>query len=148
MYRRIALLMPLMMTIPAIALAAGRSPAPTVTTGSASGKAMKAGRSKQPVPPFDKVDSNGDHRIEWKEAKAAGVPKAVFERYDYHHDHKLTLTEWKMVKVAMVKTSSLPTTGSKSLPKIPANVAKKIRAPAYGTVSSTVSAPKTSTGGR
>jgi len=140
-------MMPMMMALPAFAFAAGHTPTPTVTTGSASGKAMKAGGYKQPVPSFNKVDTNGDHKIEWKEAKAVGLPKAVFERYDYHHDQKLTLTEWKMVKVAMVKTSSLPTTGAKSLPKIPANVTKKIRAPAYGTVGGTVSAPKSSTTG-
>ncbi len=147
MYRRIALLMSMMMAIPAIAFAAGRTPAPTVATGSASVHSMKAGGYKQPVPSFSKVDSNGDHRIEWKEAKSVGVPKAIFESYDYHHDHKLTLTEWKMVKVAMVNTSSLPKTGGKSLPKIPAKVAKKIHAPAYGTVGGTVAAPKSSTGG-
>jgi len=137
----------MMMAMPALALAAGHTATPTVATGSAAGKVMKHGGHQPPVPAFNKVDSNGDHRIEWKEAKSAGVPKAVFKRYDYHHNGKLTLTEWKMVKVAMVDTKKMPTRGAKSLPKIPANVAKKVHAPAYGTVSSTISAPQSSTRG-
>ena len=146
MHTRTALLVPLMMAAPALALAAGHTPTPKAATGSTAGKAGTNVKYKQPVPSFKKVDSNGDHEIEWNEAKSAGVPKAVFKRYDYHHDGKLTLTEWKMVKVAMVDTTKLHTAGSKSLPKVPASIAKKVRAPAYGTVTGTAGAPMPSTG--
>lgn len=139
------------MATPALAATAGHTASPSVATASAAGKGAKPGGYKQPVPPFKKVDTNGDHKIEWKEAKAVGVPKAVFQRYDYHHDGKLTLTEWKMVKVAMIQTTKLSTGGAKSLPKVPATIAKKVKAPAYGTVTGTASAPAPATsthGGR
>ncbi len=147
MNRRTLLLPTLLAAVPALAFAAGHTGAPTVATSSAGTHGSKPGGYKQPVPSFSKADSNGDHHIEWKEAKAAGVPKAVFQRYDYHHDGKLTLTEWKMVKVAMVNTVTLPATGSKSLPAVPASVAKKIHAPAYGTAVGTVGTPKPATSG-
>lgn len=146
----------LLIATPAVALA---SPvgggAPNVATGSAGMKAGKAGGYKAPVPAFSKVDTNHDGQIEWKEAKAVGVPRAVFKRYDYHHDGKLTLTEWRMVKIAMIHTSKLPVRGPKSLPSVPSTVSKKMNAPAYGTVVSakrgapapTTSAPAPSTKG-
>lgn len=144
---RPALLVPLMMAVPALALAASHMGSQTKSNSSGAGKGAMHVKTKPPVPSFKKVDSNGDHEIEWNEAKAVGVPKAVFNRYDYHHDGKLTLTEWKMVKVAMIPTAKLHTGGSKSLPKVPASVAKKIRASAYGTVTTgATTAPKPSTG--
>lgn len=147
---RPALLVPLMMAVPALALAASQMGSQTNSNSSAEGKGAMHVKTKPPVPSFKKVDSNGDHAIEWSEAKSVGVPKAVFNRFDYHHDGKLTLTEWKMVKVAMVDTTKLNTAGSKSLPKVPSSIAKKIKAPAYGTVTGTTGTPAPSTrhGGR
>ena len=150
MYRREILFLPMILATPALAGTTGHTATPTIATSSGTSKvAPPSGGYKQPVPPFNKVDSNGDHEIEWKEAKAVGVPKAIFKRYDYHHDDKLNGTEWKMVKLAMIETAKLPTTGSKSLPKVPASVVKKIHAPAYGTVTGTasVTAPAPSTAG-
>ena len=143
---RIAFLVPLMTVVPALAFAAGHTGTPTTGAASKTGKGAIHTKHKPPVPPFNKVDSNGDHEIEWKEAKSVGVPKAVFKRYDYHHNGKLTFTEWKMVQVAMIPTAKMHTTGPKSLPKVPASVAKKVRASAYGTVTGATGAPKPSTG--
>ena len=147
MYRKAILLLPVLMAMPALAAAAGHTSTPTVATSSAGTKGGAPGGYKQPVPAFKKVDTNGDHEIEWKEAKSVGVPKAIFKRFDYHHDGKLNLTEWKMVKVAMIGTTKMPATGSKSLPRVPAGVVKKIHAPAYGTVTGTAGVPTPSTGG-
>ncbi len=146
MLKRIALLVPLMTAAPALALAAGNMGTLKVTTASKAGKKAVYAKYKQPVPSFKKVDRNGDHKIEWNEAKSVGVPKAVFKQFDYHHNGKLTSTEWKMVKVAMIPTAKMHTTGPKSLPKVPASVAKKIHAPAYGTVTGTTGTPMPSTG--
>ena len=119
---RTTLLVPLMTAMPALALAGSHMGTPTAATASKGGKGAMHVKYKQPVPSFKKVDSNGDHEIEWSEAKSAGVPKAVFKRYDYHHDGKLTFTEWKMVKVAMIHTVKLHTPGPNSLPKVPSSV--------------------------
>lgn len=156
MRRRILVLPILALAVPGLAMAAGGTSAPMVSTASAGMKVKGAKPASRPVPPFKKVDTNGDHRIEWKEAKAVGVPKAVFHRFDYHHDGKLTMTEWKLVDVAMVQTRALPRPESSSMPPVPASVAKSVRAPRFGTASRAVagtapkpmSAPAPATSGR
>lgn len=52
---------------------------------------------KSAVPPFKKVDTNGDGEIEWSEAKAVHVPKKFFKKEDYEHNGKLDRTEWMLV---------------------------------------------------
>lgn len=116
----------LLFLVPAAALAAGTG-APAVATGSAAGVKGPFGARHAPVPPFGKVDKNGDGVIEWSEAKAAGVPKKIFTEEDFHHDGKLTLTEWRLVRVAMVPTRQLPAAGTG--PAIPTAVAKAMEAP-------------------
>lgn len=155
---KLTVLFPFMLiATPAVALAATPGGgAPNVATAGPGLKSGKAGGYQPPVPSFAKVDTNGDHEIEWKEAKAVGVPKAVFKRYDYHHDGKLTLTEWRLVKLAMIHTARLPVPGPKSLPSVPSTVSKKMNAPAYGKVvtgkasapAPTTRAPAPSTKGR
>jgi len=46
--------------------------------------------AKQPYPAFTKVDKNGDKKVTWKEAKAAGIPKEEFESADFDNDGELT----------------------------------------------------------
>lgn len=137
----VLLTLSLTLTVPVAALAAGGTSPPTISTSTAGMKVKGTNRGDQPVPAFKKVDTNGDHRIEWKEARAVGVPRQIFRRYDYHHDGKLTLTDWKFVKVAMLHTSALPRPESTSLPPVPASVAKSIHAPVYGASSVTGTAP-------
>jgi hypothetical protein len=47
------------------------------------------------LPPFNKVDTNHDHIMTWKEAKAAGIPKKLFDSADYDHNGKITRTMYK-----------------------------------------------------
>lgn len=145
MRTRILTLLTLALAVPGVAMATGSTSAPTAGTSTATMNVKGKMRASRPVPAFKKVDTNGDHRIEWKEAKAVGVPKSVFRRFDYHHDGKLTMTEWKLVDVAMVHTRALPRSESTSMPPVPASVAKKVHAPSYGTasvaVTGTVPAP-------
>lgn len=139
----------LLLAVPAAALAAGNgAPAASSAAGGAGmTKATHPSTFSKPLPSFSKADTNNDHQIEWKEAKAAGVPRAIFKQFDYRHKNKLTMTEWKLVQIAMLHTASLPTTGPKSLPSVPASVAKAVHAPNYGTVaSSAVSGKKKSSG--
>lgn len=106
--------------VPAAALAAAPQ-APKVPTGSAESPATSAEAVKLPLPKFSKVDTNGDGWIEWKEAKAAGVPRKMFEREDHGQPGRLSITEWKLLRLAMIKTPySLPKAGSKSPVKAPA----------------------------
>ena len=60
--------------------------------------------SKMPasrVPRLNKVDTNHDGKIEWKEAKAVGVPKKLFKQDDFNHTGKLTKSEWHFVRIEM-----------------------------------------------
>lgn len=111
---------------PAAAFAIGTG-APNVSTGSAAGVEGPAGSRPAPVPSFRKVDTNGDGAIEWSEAKAVGVPRRLFRAEDFHHDGKLTVTEWKMLRVAMVPTRRLPAAGTG--PALPQSVVKAMEAP-------------------
>ncbi|MGH8426460.1 MAG: hypothetical protein ACRES7_00560 [Gammaproteobacteria bacterium] len=147
MNKHMLLFQALLLAVPVVALAAGQTGAPRIVTSSA---AVKGGEPvKLPVPAFSKVDTNKDNQIEWKEAQAVGVPKSLFERFDYRHDGKLTLTEWKMVEVAMIHTQSLPATNT-SLPPVPASIVKKViqnqQAPHHGTAAGTTAAPQPSSG--
>lgn len=128
--------------VPAAALAAPASSAPTVATSSPGLKLGKPSGYQKPLPPFAKVDTNGDHEIEWSEAKAVGVPHAVFKRYDYRHQNKLTMTEWKILQAARIKAGTLPKPGSKGQPPVPESVASKIGASKYSAAAGTSAAPQ------
>lgn len=91
--------------LPVCAMAQAGRDVPSVTTSSAG---AAAARMQKLLPNFSKADTNGDGRIEWSEAKAAGLPRSIFRREDVHHDGKLTLTEWKLARVAMIPASPLP----------------------------------------
>ncbi len=130
-----------LLAVPIAAMAAGEHLAPTVATSSPDAK-MPPSSVTGGVPIFSKVDKNGDGWIEWSEAKAVGVPRRLFKREDYHHDGKLTLTEWQMVRVAMIPTARLPAVGAASLPRVPASVAKAMDvAPATVASAASISAP-------
>jgi hypothetical protein len=61
-------------------------------------------QSKMPAskaPAFNKADTNHDGKIEWSEAKAAGVPKKLFKQDDFNHTGKLTKSEWHFVRLEM-----------------------------------------------
>lgn len=47
------------------------------------------------LPPFNKIDANHDKILTWKEAKAAGIPKNLFDSADYNHNGKITRTMYK-----------------------------------------------------
>lgn len=135
--------------VPIAALAAGRRSAPTISTSSAVTKVKGAMQAGKPVPAFGKVDTNGDHFIEWKEAKAVGVPKATFQSDDYNHDGKLTSTDWKLVQMDMIHTASLPKPESTAMQPVPASVAHAVRTPSYATAPSTgVAPPSRASGGK
>ncbi len=57
--------------------------------------------ARSPVPKFHKADKNGDGKIEWKEAKALGVPKKIFRNDDFDASHKLDKTQWRIVRLDM-----------------------------------------------
>lgn len=95
--------------LPACALAQGGHAVPSVTTSSTG---ASAARMQKLLPSFSKADTNDDGRIEWSEAKAAGLPRSIFRREDVHHDGKLTLTEWKLARVAMIPAPPLPKAAS------------------------------------
>lgn len=96
-----------------------RSTAPAA--GTASAKATAPARETAPppaseevplpqshVPAFAKVDSNHDGKIEWKEAKAVGVPKKLFKQDDFRQDGKLTKSEWHFVRLEMHTPGNSP----------------------------------------
>ncbi len=56
---------------------------------------------KSAVPKFKKADTNHDGKIEWKEAKALGVPKKLFKQDDFSHTGTLDKTEWQFVRIEM-----------------------------------------------
>lgn len=49
------------------------------------------------LPSFSKADANGDKILTWKEARAAGVPKKIFDSEDYNHNGKITRTMYQEV---------------------------------------------------
>ena len=90
--------------------AAATRAAPTAATRSAS--AAPASSATPPaseevplpqshVPPFAQVDTNHDGKIEWQEAKAANVPKKIFDQFDFDHNGTLSETEWLFVRLHM-----------------------------------------------
>ncbi|MEJ2761586.1 MAG: hypothetical protein P8126_08645 [Gammaproteobacteria bacterium] len=61
-----------------------------------SGKHQKAQKHVAVnLPPFSKIDTNHDKILTWKEAKAAGIPKKLFDSADYNHNGKITQTMYK-----------------------------------------------------
>ena len=48
------------------------------------------------LPAFHKADTNGDGKIEWREAKADKVPKSIFKKEDYENNGSLDQTEWML----------------------------------------------------
>ena len=66
------------------------------------------------VPPFARVDTNHDGKIEWKEAQAVNVPKKVFDQFDFNHDGTLSETEWLFIRLHM--TDFAPPKGTASAP--------------------------------
>lgn len=69
---------------------------------------------QSPVPPFAQVDTNHDGKIEWPEAKAVGVPKKLFNHFDFDHNGSLTETEWLFLRLDM--THFAPTATTKAPP--------------------------------
>jgi len=126
-----------LLAAPVIAIAASQGAVPTPATSSA-GASAKPGVTA-PLPSFSKADANGDGSVEWQEAKALNVPHKLFKREDVRHDGKLTLTEWRVVRVAMVRTTGLPAAPTKTLPRVPQTVAKAMSAVTANQVASTPS---------
>lgn len=140
--RHSAFLLPaVLLAAPVVAVAASRQSAPNLATSSAHAK-ISPGSQKTILPPFHKADKNGDGYVEWSEAKAAGLPKSVFKHEDVHHDGKLTLTEWREAKIAMLHAGTLPAATSKSLPKVPKKIASAMSA-ATAPVKATAPSPMT-----
>lgn len=90
--------------VPALALAQQGAGAPKVTTSSAASATTSMVPAKLAVPKFSRADKNNDGWIEWSEAKAVGIPKSVFEQHDQQVKGKLTMTEWQVVRLEMIKT--------------------------------------------
>ncbi|MDN5865366.1 MAG: hypothetical protein L0I62_09185 [Gammaproteobacteria bacterium] len=67
---------------------------------------------KPPVPKFAEADANHDGKITWKEAKALGVPKKIFQQDDFDRTGYLNETEWMFVRLDMTDFAPPPTTGS------------------------------------
>lgn len=88
---------------PALALARQGASAPEVTTSSAASASMSMVHAKLAVPKFAQADKNNDGWIEWSEAKAVGIPRSVFEEHDQQKKGELTMTEWQVVRLEMIK---------------------------------------------
>lgn len=84
-------------------LYAAQKPAGTLHSATASTAATSAAPAmpKSPVPEFKQADTNHDGSISWAEAKAVGVPEALFKRDDFDHNGKLNETEWMFVRLDM-----------------------------------------------
>ncbi len=95
---RTALIAGTLLAVPAAAFGLG--------TGSTAKPGSQSAMPKSPVPKFNKADTNHDGQIEWKEAKAAGVPKKLFKRDDFNHNGKLNKTEWMFVRLDMTDYKS------------------------------------------
>ncbi|HKI68516.1 MAG TPA: hypothetical protein VKA67_02935 [Verrucomicrobiae bacterium] len=103
-------LMPaILLAAPVTALAAvpaGEVPPPSQSMPSMSLTRHKTSwhhKSKK-VPKFKKADKNDDGKIEWREAKATGVPKKLFKREDFNKTGSLTKPEWAFVRMDMKQT--------------------------------------------
>lgn len=89
---------------PASALAQQGPSAPKVSISSAANASTATIHAKLAVPTFSQADKNNDGWIEWSEAKAVGIPKSVFDQHDQQKKGKLTMTEWQVVRLEMIKT--------------------------------------------
>lgn len=88
-----------MLTLTALA-----APAAAFALGSGSPSQSSPHHTTMPksaVPKFKKADANHDGKIEWKEAKALGVPKKLFKQDDFSQTGKLDKTEWQFVRIEM-----------------------------------------------
>lgn len=87
-----------------LALTALAAPAAALALGTGASMQAQPGHTKMPksaLPKFKKADANHDGKIEWKEAKALGVPKKLFKRDDFNQSGKLNKTEWQFVRMEM-----------------------------------------------
>lgn len=83
-----------------------------MSTSVASGLGKKGGlQAPQPkaavssLPDFKKVDTNGDGKIEWAEAKAQNVPRSIFDKEDYEKNGSLDESEWMLVGFDVTEAS-------------------------------------------
>lgn len=84
-----------LLAVPVAFALGAASPAQTTVT--------KMKMPKSSVPKFKLADKNHDGKIEWREAKAVGVPKALFKRDDFNHSGTLNKTEWMFVRLDMTR---------------------------------------------
>ena len=87
-----------------LTLAALAAPAAAFALGSGAPMQSSPHHARMPksaVPKFKKADANHDGKIEWKEAKALGVPKKLFKQDDFSQSGKLSKTEWQFVRMEM-----------------------------------------------
>lgn len=80
--------------------------ASSISKGLGSDGAMQ--RPEEPIrgttlPSFKKADTNRDGKIEWKEARADKVPRAIFMKEDYERSGTLDKSEWTLADFAMTE---------------------------------------------
>jgi|GEM_PF-6257555 len=64
----------------------------SVTAMAATHSGKSQSKSSANIPSFSQADANGNQILTWKEAKAAGVPKKLFNSEDFDHNNKITKT--------------------------------------------------------
>ena len=55
------------------------------------------------LPAFKQADTNHDGKIEWKEARADKVPRAIFKKEDYESSGTLDRSEWTLADFAITE---------------------------------------------
>lgn len=53
-------------------------------------ESKEAEKGESSLPPFNKIDKNGDEKLSWEEARQAGIDKDEFQAQDYNDDNKIT----------------------------------------------------------